>query len=82
MGLFHIIDDSFAITHSKGVYKQCCLYHRDNALYAKNGAGFVRLMRSNDTSVPHIRWCEIFFDGKYREDKMGRLEVAKWPSSK
>lgn len=58
MDRFTIIEDACVIIFSKGVYRQVDVYRRGENYYAKVGAGFVRLLRHNATSVPQIRWYD------------------------
>lgn len=57
--MFHIIEDAYVITCSKGVYKQQKLYYRNDKLYAGNGSSFVMLMSNFGTSNPNMSWKEI-----------------------
>ena len=59
MDYFHKIDDGAVITLFRGVYRQAHLYRRGDALYARHGAGFVRLHSKGGTSVPSLSWKEI-----------------------
>lgn len=44
---------------SRGVYRQVPLYRRGEALFAKWGAGYVRLRASGSTSCPAVVWHEL-----------------------
>ncbi|WP_300440314.1 hypothetical protein [uncultured Mameliella sp.] len=59
MTFFTIITGAVALVHSGGVYRQADLYARGSAVYAKHGAGFIRLSIGGATSAPKIRWAEI-----------------------
>ncbi len=62
------IDGALALIHQRGVYRQAPLYLRGSQLYAKYGAGFIRLSTGGATSAPNIRWAEIDTpDGAYVE---------------
>ena len=68
MQFFTIITDAKAIIHSRGVYRQVDLYLRGDRVFAKHGAGFVRLNAGGTTSAPNIRWAEIDTpDGEWSE---------------
>lgn len=54
--LFHVVDGAQAILHSKGVFRQTAVFHREGRIYAKWGGGYVRLGAANSTSVPHVSW--------------------------
>jgi len=57
---FTIIEDEIVVLCSKGVFKQVSLYtrevDREDQVYAKHGAGYIRLQKDGVTSVPAIRW--------------------------
>lgn len=57
--LFHVVDDGFVITHSRGVYRQCQMYRRGKTLYAKVAGGFVRLLARGGTTALAISWDHI-----------------------
>ena len=59
MNFFSIIPEGQAIVHQRGVYRQVPIYERDGKVYAKYGAGFVRLIQGGSTSAINIRWAEI-----------------------
>lgn len=59
MNFITAIPEGQAIIHSKGVYRQVPLYERGGRIYAKHGAGFVRLSQGGATSAPNVRWAEI-----------------------
>ncbi|MCR9276232.1 MULTISPECIES: hypothetical protein [unclassified Mameliella] len=56
---FTIIEDAFVLIRTGGVYQQSQLYARGNKLFAKKGAGFIRLGIGGETSAPNTRWTEI-----------------------
>lgn len=58
MDYFTILPGSAAILRVNGVYRQTELYHRADAVYAKHGSGFVKLVGAGATSAPAIRWIE------------------------
>jgi hypothetical protein len=68
--MFHVIEDAFVITCSKGIYKQQKLYYRGDRLYAGNGSTFVMLMPGFGTSNPNQSWREIWgFECDYNNPK-------------
>ena len=58
MKFFSSIDEGQAIVMSKGSYRQVPLYERGGRVYAKYGAGFVRLNKGGSTSNLAVRWSE------------------------
>lgn len=77
--MLHIIQDAFAITYSKGLFRQVPMFHRDNKnIYIKHGSGFALVLRNGDTSVPFLRVDEFDTAGMASTyDKLGRLICAK-----
>jgi hypothetical protein len=65
--LFHEIEQAQAVLASGGTYQQVKLYYRfdgtEHQLFAKRGAGYVRLLGSGGTSVPAVRWLDLDIDG-------------------
>jgi len=59
MDYFTQIPGATALVHSGGVYRQTDLYARKDAIYAKHGAGYIRLGIGGATSAPKIRWAEF-----------------------
>lgn len=59
MNFFTAIPEAQGIIHAAGVYSQVPLYERGGKVYAKRGAGFVRLSQGGATSAPNVRWAEI-----------------------
>jgi hypothetical protein len=59
MTYFTEIAGASALIHSGGVYRQTTLYARGDAIYAKHGAGYIRLGIGGATSAPKIRWAEF-----------------------
>lgn len=65
---FNKVDDGAAITRSRGIYRQVDIYEREGKLYAKHGAGLVRLYKGGGTSNKDIKWSDIDpGDGSYEE---------------
>ena len=59
MNFFTVIPEAQGIIHAAGVYAQVPLYERGGKIYAKRGAGYVRLSQGGATSAPNVRWAEI-----------------------
>jgi len=55
--VFIKIEGGTAVLRSRGTYRACDLYRlpNDNSVYAKYGAGFIRLTGHGDTTVPHVK---------------------------
>lgn len=51
MSVFQVVPDAYAVSVTKGVYKQVEVYERDCLLYINHGSGFVRLVRGNYTKI-------------------------------
>lgn len=64
------VPEGQAIICSNGVYRQVRIAVRDRRVYARYGAGYVRLSQGGATSHPKVRWYEIDpGDGVIREEK-------------
>lgn len=59
MTFFTIITGATALIHTGGVYRQTNLYARGQSVYAKYGAGFIKLGIGGATSAPKVRWSEF-----------------------
>ncbi|GAA6176910.1 hypothetical protein [Sulfitobacter pacificus] len=59
MKYFSSIEEGQAIVQSKGTYRQVPLYERGGRVYAKYGAGFVRLNVHRTTTNPSVKWVEM-----------------------
>lgn len=59
MHFFTQITGAMALIHSGGVYRQTDLYARADAVYAKYGAGYIRLGIGGATSAPRVKWAEF-----------------------
>ena len=72
-----------AILVQNGVYKQAPLYTRNGYLFAKLGAGFVRLASNGSTSQPTTRIDALVLDCDLYQDSFGRLcdETVKGANS-
>ena len=76
---FKQVEGEAAILVGDGVYRQTELYERNGYLFAKYGAGFVRLAADGSTSKSKLRLETLSFEGRLARDPMGRLcrpEVA------
>lgn len=83
MGLFVEVDGEVAIIVQGGKYTQTPVYTRDGYLYAKMGAGFIRLHSDGSTTLPKARLDHLTFDQPLGIDPLGRLcELAVVPSAK
>lgn len=54
--LFHIVEDCFVVTRSKGLFRQAKVFRRGDQLFAGVGAGFVRLIAGGYTTIPAMSW--------------------------
>ena len=77
MELFHIIDDVQVILHSRGVYRQVPVYRRGADLFAKHGAGFVKLMSSKGTTAPNVSWLDMDGHGSIHKTG-GKFNSPYW----
>lgn len=59
MQFVSVIEGAFAWMYTKGIFRQVPLYIRGEAIFAKWGAGYVRLRANGATSNPNIRWNEL-----------------------
>lgn len=57
--LFEEIDGDFALITSNGVFTQAQLARRNGELYAKHGAGYIRLKAHGSTSKAKVFWREL-----------------------
>lgn len=69
--MFSVIQGETVILVCKGLYRQSDVYVYANGLFAKYGAGFVRLTKAG-TSKPDVRW-EALSLSDYSADALGRL---------
>ena len=68
MEFFTIIPEAQCIIYSNGVYRQAGMYLRGTKVYAKYGAGFVRLIQGGSTTHPKIKWADTYAaDGAFVE---------------
>lgn len=75
--LFQKIEGENAIIVQKGVYRQCELYERMGAVYAKVGTGFIRLYANGSTSQAISRLETLAYDGPLFADRLGRLTTQQ-----
>lgn len=71
MSRFKEIKDKSVVLLSRGVYREVSLFKRDGQVYAKYGAGYIRLYVRAATSVSSVTWYDINLD--VRHDKLGRI---------
>lgn len=65
MNLFHLIEGSAVVLRRNGVYRQAPVYSRGVDLYAKWGAGFVRLRGNEGTTLPDCAWETLDLPGGF-----------------
>ena len=73
MGMFKHLEGQVAVIVEGGVYKPVDIYTRDGYLYAKTGAGFVRLYADGSTTKAKCRLDTLHFDGALFRDALGRM---------
>jgi hypothetical protein len=71
--MFHKLDNATTILYRDGVFRTADIYERFGTLYAKHGAGFVRLHIDGRTSAERVRWADI--DGVNWAHSRGRSEL-------
>lgn len=76
MDYFTEIPDAHAITVSNGVYRQVKMFARGGKVYARHGAGFVRLLQSCQTTCPTVRWIEYDDAGQKITEAQGSVRVG------
>lgn len=59
MKYFSAIEEGQAIVLSNGSYRQVPIFERGGRVYAKYGAGLVRLNKGGSTSSKNVRWSEL-----------------------
>lgn len=79
MSFFKEVEGEAAIIVAGGVYKQVPLYTRDGYIYAKDGAGFIRLMADAATTKPKTRLDFMTWTGQLYRDPLGRLCTNEVP---
>lgn len=73
---FKQLDGETAILQQGGVFKQADLYEWDGKLFAKFGAGFIRLKENGSTSKDGVNLELLCLDVPLRRDRFGRLCVS------
>lgn len=58
MTFFNPIDGS-VVLRNRGRFTEAKLYECDGDIFAKYGAGFIRLKRNEATSLPSVFWVKI-----------------------
>ena len=75
------LEGEFAITTSRGVYKQADLYERNGYLYVKHGSGFIMLTAQGGTSTDKVRLDELnLASTRVAMGRTGRLCVEGHPA--
>lgn len=82
MSFFQHAEGEAAVLVGNGVYRQADLYTRDGYLYAKHGAGFVRLLADGSTSYAKLRLEYLTWTGHPAKDALGRLCTGTVPGAK
>lgn len=75
MSAFKELPGDTALLVSGGVYRQAPLFERNGVLFAKWGAGFIRLTVTGATSAPAVQMHELVYDGPLFQDQFGRLAI-------
>lgn len=72
--MFTLLEGDTAILADKGVYKVVALYEFRGGIYARHGAGFVRLYANGSTSKGDgVRVVEMHTDMVLAQDSFGRM---------
>jgi len=66
-------EDGQCILISGGVYRVAELFSRGEHIYARYGAGYIRLYKGGGTSKAKMRWEDITID--VYADAFGRLTI-------
>jgi len=71
MDYFSEIPEGQAVICSGGVYRQVKLAQRAGKVYAKYGAGYIRLLKGGGTTAPKVNWYDVdCADGVIEETTM------------
>lgn len=66
MSVFTKLEDSYAVTYHRGLFRQVEVFERKGYLYVKHGSGFASLHKSNTaelaTSLPDLKVVELNTD--------------------
>ena len=71
--MFEQLTGDSAVLAQGGVYRTCDLYAFQGGLYARYGAGFVRLYANGSTSKDGLMVVHLVTDRQLYADKFGRL---------
>lgn len=77
MSFFKQVEGEAAVLVSDGIYRQVDLYSRDGYLFAKFGAGFVRLKADGSTSKSKLRLEHMSWTGGLFKDTFGNLGTSE-----
>lgn len=59
MSQFKIVPKASVILHRQGVEREVPVAHRKGRLYAKHGAGWVKLCGHGQLAVKGMSWCDL-----------------------
>lgn len=71
--MFKKLEGDSCIVRHKGVYRPADLYEFDGKLFAKVGAGYIRLRANGTTTKDGTMLEHMEFEGGLFQDKFGRL---------
>jgi len=75
---FEKMENSFAITQERGVYRKYDLYKQGKVILCKKGTGFLKIYNDGYTSSDFVHCVGININGiKWKSGKYGLLEVVK-----
>ncbi|MEM9734729.1 MAG: hypothetical protein AAF903_14800 [Pseudomonadota bacterium] len=72
-GFFQQVEGNAAILSNDGLWRQTDLYTLNGQLFAKWGAGFIRLKADRSTSKPRVKLIMLSWDGPLHRTKFGNL---------
>lgn len=79
---FTPIPESQAVVYCRGVYRQVPAYERAGMVYARYGAGFIRLNSDRSTSHQNVRRAELDTPmGSTTEAPGGHVKYAAAPEA-
>lgn len=70
--MFQKLDDAHVVLRSQGVYRPAPLYAHNGFLYAKFGAGYVKMSKHGATSKAAVTWDDLYADFTIAYDTLGR----------
>jgi hypothetical protein len=76
--IFVRIPDAVAILSKGGTWKECDMYRLDQAVFAKFGGGYVRLLGDSRTSNGYAIY-KIVSDVVFGTDRLNRLYIGDDP---